>query len=157
HLHSHECSPLPELPTSEGSFEGSRLLDPWLSSFLPCPCDRLTSGAPGTRGTELLLAFGDYRLDVRRRELRRGGIVVELEPKVFDLLTFLVQHRDRVVSKDDLIRSVWNGRIVSDSAVTTRINAARRAIGDDGTAQRLIRTFTRKGVRFIGEVTEIPD
>jgi len=104
-----------------------------------------------------LLAFGDHRLDVDRRELRRGGSAIELEPKVFDLLAFLVQHRDRVVSKDDLIRSVWNGRIVSDSAVTTRINAARRAIGDDGTAQRLIRTFTRKGVRFIGEVTEIPD
>ena len=104
-----------------------------------------------------MLAFGDHRLDVDRRELRRGGSAIELEPKVFDLLAFLVQHRDRVVSKDDLIRSVWNGRIVSDSAVTTRINAARRAIGDDGTAQRLIRTFTRKGVRFIGEVTEIPD
>lgn len=105
----------------------------------------------------MLLAFGDYRLDVRRRELRRGGVVIELEPKVFDLLVFLVQHRDRVVSKDDLIRAVWNGRIVSESAVTTRINAARRAIGDDGTAQRLIRTFTRKGVRFMGDVIEIPE
>jgi TolB-like protein len=128
-----------------------------LSSFLPCSCDRLTKRSAGDRRTDLLLAFGDYQLDVQRRELRRGGIVVELEPKVFDLLAFLVQHRDRVVSKDDLIRSVWNGRIVSDSAVTTRLNAARRAIGDDGTAQRLIRTFTRKGVRFMGEVIETPD
>ena len=105
----------------------------------------------------MVLAFEDHRLDIKRRELRRGGALIELEPKVFDLLTFLVQHRDRVVSKDDLIQSVWNGRIVSESAVTTRINAARRAIGDDGRAQRLIRTFTRKGIRFIGEVTEIPD
>ena len=83
--------------------------------------------------------------------------LIELEPKAFDLLAFLVQHRNRVVSKDDLLQAVWDGRIVSESAVTTRINAVRRAIGDDGTAQRLIRTFTRKGIRFVGEVTEIAD
>jgi TolB-like protein len=105
----------------------------------------------------LVFAFGDCRLDLKRRELRRAGELVALEPKVFDLLAFLVQHRDRVVSRDDLIDSVWQGRIVSDSAVTTRINAARRAVGDDGTAQRLIRTFTRKGVRFMGDVTEIAE
>lgn len=105
----------------------------------------------------MVLAFGNHRLDIKRRELRCGGALIELEPKVFDLLAFLVQHRDRVVTKDDLIQSVWDGRIVSESALTTRINAARRALGDDGTAQRLIRTFTRKGVRFMGEVTEIPD
>jgi TolB-like protein len=105
----------------------------------------------------LLLAFGDHRLDLKRRELRCGGVLVELEPKVFDLLAFLVQHRDRVVSKEDLIAAVWDGRIVSESAVTTRLNAARRAIGDDGKAQRLIRTFTRKGIRFMGDVAEIPD
>src|SRR6185437_995047 len=97
------------------------------------------------------------RLDLKRRELRRAGELVALEPKVFDLLAFLVQHHDRVVSRDDLIDSVWQGRIVSDSALTTRLNAARRAVGDDGTAQRLIRTFNRKGVRFMGEVTELPD
>jgi TolB-like protein len=104
-----------------------------------------------------VFAFGDYRLDTRRRELRCGAESIRIEPKVFDLLAFLVQNRDRVVSKDDLLNSVWGGRIVSDSALTTRINAARRALGDNGTAQRLIRTLPRKGFRFIGEVREIAD
>src|SRR5882757_5483570 len=105
----------------------------------------------------VVLTFGDHRLDIQRRELRRGVELVGLEPKAFDLLAFLVQHRDRVVSKDDLLQAVWGGRIVSESALTTRINAVRRALGDDGATQRLIRTFTRKGVRFVGEVTEISD
>jgi TolB-like protein len=103
------------------------------------------------------LAFGQYRLEIERRELRCGAELIELEPKAFDLLAFLVQHRNRVVSKDDLLQAVWHGRIVSESALTTRLNAVRRAIGDDGSAQRLIRTFTRKGIRFVGEVTEIAD
>jgi TolB-like protein len=103
------------------------------------------------------LAFEDYRIDIERRELRRGPDLVDVEPKVFDLLAFLVQHRDRVVSKDDLLQAIWNGRIVSESALTTRINAARRAVGDDGSVQRLIRTFTRKGIRFVGTVTEMAD
>jgi TolB-like protein/Flp pilus assembly protein TadD len=101
--------------------------------------------------------FGDYRLDVERRELHRGEDPIALEPKVFDLLAFLVQHRNRVLSKDDLLQGVWDGRIVSESALTTRINAVRRVLGDDGKAQRLIRTFTRKGVRFVGEVIEAPN
>ncbi|HEX3863083.1 MAG TPA: winged helix-turn-helix domain-containing protein [Stellaceae bacterium] len=105
----------------------------------------------------MILAFGNHRLDTKRRELREGGALIAVEPKVFDLLAFLVLHRDRVVSKDDLLQAVWGGRIVSESALTTRINAARRALGDDGAAQRLIRTVTRKGVRFVGDVTEIPD
>jgi DNA-binding winged helix-turn-helix (wHTH) protein len=105
----------------------------------------------------MVLAFGDHRLDIKRRELRRGTELIDLEPKGFDLLAFLVQHRDRVVSKDDLLQEVWGGRIVSESTVTTRINAVRRALGDDGTAQRLVRTFTRKGIRFVGEVTEVSD
>jgi len=105
----------------------------------------------------MVLAFGDHRLDIKRRELRRGTELIDLEPKAFDLLAFLVQHRDRVVSKDDLLQEVWGGRIVSESTVTTRINAVRRALGDDGTAQRLVRTYTRKGIRFVGEVTEMSD
>src|SRR6516165_3951454 len=105
----------------------------------------------------VILAFGNHRLDIERRELRRGADIIDLEPKAFDLLAFLVLHRDRVVSKDDLLQGVWGGRIVSESALTTRINAVRRALGDDGVAQRLVRTLTRKGVRFIGEVTELPD
>ncbi|HEU0062171.1 MAG TPA: winged helix-turn-helix domain-containing protein, partial [Hyphomicrobiaceae bacterium] len=105
----------------------------------------------------MVFSFDDCRLDIERRELRRRGECVDLAPKVFDLLTFLVRHRDRVVTKDDLLQAVWGGRIVSESALTTRINEVRRAIGDDGTAQRLVRTFARKGVRFIGEVVVIPD
>lgn len=105
----------------------------------------------------MVLAFGEHRLDIDRRELRRGGGLVDLEPKAFDLLAYLVQNRDRVVGKDDLLKTVWGGRIVSDSALTTRISAVRRALGDDGSAQRLIRTFTGKGFRFIGDVVESAD
>jgi TolB-like protein len=98
--------------------------------------------------------FEDCSLDPERRELRRGADLVPVEPKVFDLLLYLIRHRDRVVSKDDLIEGVWNGRIVSESALTSRITAARQAIGDSGDAQRLIRTVPRKGLRFVGEVRE---
>jgi DNA-binding winged helix-turn-helix (wHTH) protein len=98
--------------------------------------------------------FGDQLIDTERRELRCGGALVPLEPQVFDLLVYLVQNRDRVVSKDDLFQSVWGGRIVSESALTSRITAVRKAIGDDGEAQRLIRTMPRKGLRFVGEVHE---
>jgi TolB-like protein len=105
----------------------------------------------------VLLAFGDYVLDNERRELQRGAAPIALEPQVFDLLLYLVQQRDRVVSKDDLLQAVWGGRIVSDSALAARINAARRALGDDGEAQRWIRTLPRKGVRFIGAVREEPE
>src|SRR5262249_5857185 len=89
--------------------------------------------------------------------LHRGNELIKLEPKAFDLLLFLVQHRDRVVGKDDLRQAVWDGRVVSESAVNTRLNAVRRALADNGTMQRLIRTFPRKGLRFVGEVTKLPD
>ena len=82
---------------------------------------------------------------------------IAVEPQVFDLLVYLVQNRDRVVSKDDLIASVWGGRIVSDSTLTSRINAARKAIGDSGEEQKLIRTIARKGFRFVGAVRTQPD
>lgn len=98
--------------------------------------------------------FGENALDVDRRELRRHDERIALEPQVFDLIVYLVRNRERVVSRDDLIGGVWGGRIVSDSAITTRINAARRALGDSGAAQRVIRTLARKGVRFIAEVRE---
>jgi len=93
-------------------------------------------------------------LDTQRRELRRGADLIALEPQVFDLLVYLVRNRGRVVSKDNLIDGVWGGRIVSDSALTTRLNAARRAVNDSGAEQRVIRTLARKGVRFVAEVTE---
>ncbi len=102
----------------------------------------------------MVFRFGDHVLDIERRELRRGAEPIALEPQVFDLLVYLVRNRGRVVSKDDLIDGVWGGRIVSDSALTTRLNAARKAVNDSGAAQRVIRTVHRKGVRFIGEVSE---
>ena len=102
----------------------------------------------------MIFRFGDHVLDIERRELRRGTEAVALEPQVFDLLVYLVHNRNRVVSKDDLIDSVWGGRIVSESALTTRLNAVRKAVGDSGAAQGLIRTVPRRGVRFIGEVSE---
>jgi len=94
--------------------------------------------------------FDDCVLDTELRELRRGSDVVHTSPQVFDLLEYLIRTRDRVVSKDDLISAIWNGRIVSDAALTTRLNAVRRAIGDSGERQRLIKTFPRKGFRFVG-------
>jgi TolB-like protein len=96
--------------------------------------------------------FSDHRLDTDRRELRRGSEPIAVEPQVFDLLVYLVENRDRVVSKDDLLASIWGGRIVSDSTLTSRINAARKAIGDSGEEQKLIRTIARKGFRFVGDV-----
>jgi TolB-like protein/DNA-binding response OmpR family regulator len=101
--------------------------------------------------------FADHRLDISRRELRRGDELIAVEPQVFDLLVYLVQNRDRVVSKDDLIASIWGGRIVSESTLTSRINAARKALGDNGKEQRLIRTAARKGLRFVGDVREERD
>jgi DNA-binding winged helix-turn-helix (wHTH) protein/pimeloyl-ACP methyl ester carboxylesterase len=100
------------------------------------------------------ILFESYSLDTGRRELRRGGEIVAVEPQVFDLLLYLMQNRERVVSKDDLIASVWGGRIVSDSTLDSRINAVRKALSDTGKAQRLIRTISRKGFRFVGAVVE---
>ncbi len=80
---------------------------------------------------------------------------MRLEPQVFDLLEYLIRNRERLVSKDELIASVWEGRIVSESTLTTRINAARTAVGDSGEQQRLIKTIPRKGIRFVGVVREV--
>jgi TolB-like protein len=99
------------------------------------------------------LLFEDYVLDIDRRELRRGAQEIAVGPQVFDLLVYLVQNRERVVTKDDLLDAVWSGRFVSESNLTTRINAARKAIGDTGEEQRLIRTVPRKGFRFVGVVS----
>jgi len=101
--------------------------------------------------------FDNHTLDTDRRELRRGSMPIAVEPQVFDLLIYLVQNQHRVVSKDDLIASVWGGRIVSDSTLTSRINAARKAVGDSGEDQKLIRTVPRKGLRFVGAVRIQPN
>ena len=105
----------------------------------------------------MTLVFGDCEIHCGRRELRRKGTVTHVEPQVFDVLVYLVQHRDRVVSKEELIRVVWDGRFVSDDTLTSRVGAARRAIGDTGAEQQLIRTVTRRGFRFVGDVREEPD
>ena len=98
--------------------------------------------------------FENYMLDTEKRELHRGADAVSITPQAFDLLDYLIRNRGRVVSKDDLIAAVWNGRIVSDAALTTRLNAARNAIGDSGEEQRLLKTMARKGFRFVGHVQE---
>ncbi|MGE0745005.1 MAG: winged helix-turn-helix domain-containing tetratricopeptide repeat protein [Rhodospirillales bacterium] len=100
--------------------------------------------------------FEDFALDPDRRELTRRAKAVAVGPKVFDLLLFLVQNREHVVSKDTLLDVVWEGRIVSESTLTSHINAVRKAIGDSGEAQRLLRTVARKGFRFVGDVRELP-
>lgn len=98
--------------------------------------------------------FEDYVLDTERRELWRGTAAVQLEPQVFDLLAYLIENRERVVTRDDLRMSVWQGRIVSESTLGSSINAVRTAIGDSGDEQRLVRTLQRKGFRFVGPVRE---
>lgn len=103
----------------------------------------------------MIYAFEEYTLDTRLYELRRGPEPVAVEPQVFGLLALLLSGRGRVVTKDEILEEVWQGRIVSEAALSSRIKAARRAIGDDGTAQRLIRTVQRRGFRFVGMVQEI--
>jgi len=102
----------------------------------------------------VIYVFEDCSLDPDRRELRRAANFVAVEPQVFDVLVHLIRHRDRVVSRDDLLAAVWGGRIVSESTLSSRINSARSAIGDSGDQQRFIRTIARKGFRFVGEVRE---
>ena len=98
--------------------------------------------------------FENYCLDAGRRELTCGSELIAIGPKVFDLLLYLVQNRNQVVTRDDLLQAVWGGRIVSDSTLTGHVNAVRKAIGDTGKEQRLIRTVSRKGLRFVGQVRE---
>jgi len=111
------------------------------------------AGCPGQGVATLQFMFGDFVLDQERRELTLRSQVVTVAPQVFDLLLHLIRNCDRVVSKDDLLQSVWGGRIVSESTITSQINAVRKAIGDSGDEQRLVRTIARKGFRFVGEIT----
>ncbi len=108
----------------------------------------------GFGGSGLKYCFESCALNTDLRELRRGSEFIAVEPQVFDLLQYLIRHRERVVSKEDLIAAVWNGRIVSDSALTSRINSVRNAIGDDGGSQRLVKTLRGRGFRFVGPVRE---
>jgi len=100
--------------------------------------------------------FAGHTLDTDRRELSRDGTPVTVGPKAFDLLIYILQNRDRVVSRGDLLAAIWDGRTVADSTFASCINAVRKAIGDSGEEQRLIRTIVRKGIRFVGEVQSGP-
>ena len=99
-----------------------------------------------------MYAFDAFELDPGRYELRRDGEQVHVEPQVFDLLRYLIENRDRVVSKDDILTEIWGGRFVSEAALTTQIKAARKAVGDTGEEQRLIRTVRQRGYQFVGAV-----
>ena len=102
----------------------------------------------------MIYHFADFTLDLARRELRRGDTLVAVEPQVFDVLSVLVEARNRVVTRDELLERVWHGRIVSDATLSSRMNAVRAAVGDTGAEQRLVRTLPRRGVRFVGDVRE---
>lgn len=101
--------------------------------------------------------FGEFALDATRFELRRGTTVVHVEPQVFDVLRYLIDHRDRVVGKEELLDAVWGSRFVGDSALSSRLKAARRAVGDDGAAQRVIRTVIGRGYQFVADVAVASD
>jgi TolB-like protein len=105
----------------------------------------------------MLYRFGPFELDMARVELRSGGTPVGLEPQVFALLALLVENRERLVSRDELIEKVWDGRVVSDAAVASRVKSARRALGDSGREQRFIRTVHRLGFRFVAQATVARD
>jgi pimeloyl-ACP methyl ester carboxylesterase len=98
--------------------------------------------------------FGEHVLDTETRELRGGPTAIDVEPQVFDVLTYLVANRDRVVTKEELLDHVWGDRFVSESALTTRIKQARQAVGDTGRRQEVIKTSHGRGYRFVAEVSE---
>ena len=99
--------------------------------------------------------FSDFELDLVQHELRREGVSVHIEPQVFDVIVHLVRNHDRVVSKDELIDTVWHGRAISEAAFSSRINGARRVLGDNGTDQLFIKTLHRRGFRFVGDVQAV--
>ena len=100
----------------------------------------------------MLYTFGSITLDTDRKELRRNDSIESVEPQVFDLLVLLLENRDRVVSKDEIFEIIWEGRFVSDVTLSSRINALRRALGDDGKRQDIIKTVQRRGFRFLADV-----
>jgi TolB-like protein/Tfp pilus assembly protein PilF len=104
-----------------------------------------------------MFQFGEFTLDQDRLELRRNGTRCDIEPQVFTLILHLIHERSRVVSKDDLINAVWDGAVISDSALNARISAARRVLGDNGKSQSVIRTFPRRGFRFVAEVSTLDE
>jgi DNA-binding winged helix-turn-helix (wHTH) protein len=102
----------------------------------------------------MIYRFGDHELDTQLFELRSSGTPLQLEPKVFDLLAHLIRYRDRVVTKQELLTHLWPQQFVSDSALSDRIMAARKAVGDSGRGQRVIKTLHERGYRFVAAVEE---
>lgn len=119
---------------------------------LSSPCPATASALEST-----VWRFGEFVLDLPRYELLRNGVPVRVEPQVFDVLTHLVKHHCRVVSKNELFDTVWGGRFVGEAALTSRIKAARRALGDDGEMQHYIRTVRGRGYRFVGSFVDPAD
>jgi len=119
----------------------------------------------------MIYQFDQFELDITRFELREEGAVQPLEPQVFGLLAYLIEHRERLVPKNELFEKLWDGRVVTDSALTSRIKSARQVLGDSGKTQQFIKTIHGKGFRFVADVrsahgtsmvlpgdgTEIPD
>src|SRR5580693_3057883 len=99
----------------------------------------------------MIYRFGPFELDTAKVELRAGGAVCSVEPQVFALLALLVENRERLVSKEEIIEKVWDGRVVSEAAVASRIKSARKVLGDDGKAQKFIKTIHRQGFRFVAD------
>ena len=104
----------------------------------------------------MIYKFGQFELDLAAVELRAGGNVVDLERQVFALLALLVENSERLVSKDEIIEKVWDGRIVTDAAVASRVKSARQALGDDGKSQQFIRTIHGQGYRFVAQSKSCP-
>ena len=102
------------------------------------------------------IGFGDCELSVERIELRRAGQIVDMEPQVFDVLAYLLRHRERVVPKAELFDQIWGNRFVSESALSSRVKSARRAVGDTGRDQRVIKTMYGRGYRFVADVSRSP-
>ena len=117
---------------------------------------RLVGATRAVGGSETY-TFGDFEIDRTLFELSRRGVQVEVEPKVFDLLSYIVAHRDRVIPKDELFAQLWPNEFVTDSALTYCIRAARKALGDNGSRQRFIQTLRGRGYRFVAEVSAARD
>jgi TolB-like protein len=103
----------------------------------------------------MIYQFGKFEIDTRNYQLRNDGTVVELEPKVFDLLNYLIVNREKLVSRDELFENIWSGQVVSDTSLSNQIKAARKAIGDDGKSQSIIKTVHGRGYQFIAETEEL--
>lgn len=95
-----------------------------------------------------VLRFDGFAVDLDAAEIRNSEGIIPVEPQVFDLVALFCTNPGRLIGHDEIVEKVWRGRIVSDSAIATRINAARKALGDDGTAQRIIKTVRGRGFRF---------